>query len=137
MTTLIHTIALHIGAQGSGHGKSEVITFVSNRTQAQVIANHSMASRMYSLKLNHQCSEYEDSNLTKQFYTNLMAAFQVKPEFLVDYVETVDDDGFWVSAEQFATIYMQIANLVDADMQWADSNPTTKPHHIGGYGLFF
>lgn len=142
MTTLNHTIALHIGSQGSGHGKSSVVTFASNRTQAQVIANYAMASRMYSLKLQNQCSAYECCGLTKEFYMNLMAAFEVKPEFLTNYdpaecSEEDEDDYFWVDANQFAVIYMQIANLVDGDMIWTPSTPDITPHPIGGYGLFF
>ena len=136
-----HTIILHLGSQGSGHGKSHIATFTSNRTQAQVIGNYVMASRMYSLRLQDQCADYNCGSLTKKFYTNMLEAFKVKPEFLTNYdqVECYEEDEesyFWVDYSQFAIIYMQIANLVDADMEWAESKQNTSPHHIGGYGLF-
>jgi hypothetical protein len=144
MTNLIHTIELQVGSQGSGHRQHSIHTFSSNRTRAQVIANHNMASRMYSIRLSEQCSEYEDSCLTAEFHKRILEIFQIKPEFLAEYqleayedVDGEDQGGFYLHDEQFAILYMQIANIVDPEMEWVVSRPDTSPHHIGGYGLFF
>jgi hypothetical protein len=137
-----HTFTLTTGDPSrDGHNQTDTTAFMSNRTIGEIKKSYCMAAKMHSLDITEQCTEYEDSRLTEDYWTRARAAFHASPSVLnlsclVDYDNVgYDEDGAYVSSDEFMELYLQTAKLFDPDLVWKEAS-TNNDHFIGGYGLF-
>ena len=138
---LNHTFTLTTGDPSrDGHNQSDSTLFRCNKSLAEVKKSYGLASKMYSLDLTRQCEEYEDSRFSSKFLEKLRAAFHNRPELLGENWLTpdgVDDEDQYVDADLFCELYLEIAKLLDPELEWAEDSSSASDHFIGGYGLYW
>ena len=141
--TLNHTFTLTTGDPSrDGHNMSDSTLFRCNKSLADVKKSHGMASKMYSIELGRQCEEYEDSRFDSKFLEKLRAAFHNRPDLLGDnWLDPnhpdYDEEEIYVDSDLFCELYLEIAKLVDPELEWAEDSSSSSDHFIGGYGLYY
>lgn len=137
---LTHTFTLTIGDPSrDGHNMSDSYLFRCNKSLADVRKSHGMASKMYSMDLSRQCEEYEDSKFKPKFVESAKAAFHNRPDILQwECLNPDPEDEYsgYVENSEYVELYLEIAKLVDPELEWEDDSTNASDLCIGGYGLY-
>lgn len=140
---LTHTFTLTTGDPSrDGHNMSDSTLFRCNKSLAEVKKSYGLSSKMYSLDLTRQCEDYEDGKFDTEFLEKLRAAFHNRPDLLGDnWLDPnhpdYDEDELYVDCDLFCQLYLEIAKLLDPELEWEEDNSSSSDLFIGGYGLYF
>lgn len=130
----LHMIELVVGDWShDGHEKTKTFRVTCNKTAAKLKTAYKAGVEVCGLDLKDTVAvEYEDSILATEDASKLAAAGIPVAE-LVD--GSSDNDGFCLTTDSFAELYMRIANLGAPDLTWdyVEANQV----EVGGYGLFY
>lgn len=132
MTDLNHTITLTTGDWSSdGHGITSSHVFATNFTASKIESLHNAACGLHGLEFDTQCEDYEDSSLTEEFIEQALISFTGQSDALKLIQQAQKHE--YISASDFADLYLFIARLVEPTLRWESSE--SDEITIGGYGL--
>jgi hypothetical protein len=98
-----------------------------------------MASKMYSMDMSEQCSAYEERKFKPNFIESAKAAFHNRPDILQWECFNPDPVDKWIGVVdngEYVVLYLEIAKLVDPELQWEEDSSNALDIFIGGYGLY-
>jgi len=138
MTELIHTIQITLGDwSDDGHGKTSDIFYKCNMTGTEVEGLYNAAVKLHGIDITSECDEYEDRELSEEYFKNARQIFGSYPE-VQKLLDSIEYEDLNMDHDSFAELYMWTAKLMSADLVFEQTRPDydniIRP---GGYGLFW
>jgi hypothetical protein len=122
-----------------GHSQTDTVVISCNLTRPELEKAYKKGVKVTGIDLHEHCEEYEDPYISVEIYKRLS---EVDPDLIGagelrdPNSEPDEDDSFWINSEEYATLWMLIAQAGNPALKWSVTPDNSARINIGGYGLF-